>query len=87
VGQAGFPALTFDGLIGLFGPRDMAADVRNRIAGDLRAVLGEPAVAERLTATGQLVSPGTSAEFAASMEEQRTKLAAIARELGLKSAQ
>ena len=36
------------------------------------------------TATGQLVSPGTAAEFAASIEEQRAKLAAIAQKLGIK---
>jgi tripartite-type tricarboxylate transporter receptor subunit TctC len=34
-----------------------------------------------------VVSPGTGAEFAASIEEQRVKLAAIAKELGLKQAQ
>jgi len=85
--QAGFPDLTFDGLIGLFGPKDMAAAVRDRIAADIKAVVNEPAVAERLTATGQVVSPGSPAEFAAAMEEQRTKVAAIAQKLGLKPAQ
>jgi len=65
----------------------MPAAVRDRIAADIKAVVTEPAVAERLTATGQVVSPGTSAEFAAAIEEQRAKLAAIAQRLGLKAAQ
>lgn len=87
VAQAGFPALTFDGLVGLFGPKDMVAAVRDRIAADIRAVVTEEAVRARLTATGQAVSPGTAAELAASLEEQRAKLAAIAQQLGLKVAQ
>jgi len=87
VAKAGFPDITFDGLIGLFGPKDMAAAARDRIAADVRAVLGEEAVKSRFVATSQLISPGTSAEFAASIEEQRSKLAAIAQKLGVKAAQ
>ena len=87
IAQAGFPDLTFDGLVGLFGPKGMAGAVRDRIAADIRAVATEVTVTERLTATGQLVSPGSPAEFAAAIEEQRTKLAAIARKLGLKAGQ
>jgi tripartite-type tricarboxylate transporter receptor subunit TctC len=87
VAQAGFSDLTFDGLVGLFGQKDMSAASRDRIAADVRVVLGEEAVKTRLTATSQLVSPGTAAEFAASIEQQRSKLAAIAQKLGVKAAQ
>src|SRR5262249_41203690 len=66
VKEAGFPTLAFDGLVGLFGPRDMADDIRERIAADVQAVASDPAIATRLLTTGQLVSPGRSAEFAAS---------------------
>jgi hypothetical protein len=44
-------------------------------------------VAERLTATGQIVSPGTPAEFAAAIDEQASHLAAIGKVLGIKPAQ
>jgi tripartite-type tricarboxylate transporter receptor subunit TctC len=87
VAQAGYPALTFDGLVGLFGQRDMPAAVRDRIAADVRAVATDQTVAARLTATGQVIKPGSAAEFAASIEEQRAKLAAVAKELGIKAAQ
>ena len=87
VAKAGFPDITFDGLIGLFGPKDMAAAARDRVAADVRAVLGDEAVKSRFVATSQLISPGTAAEFAASIEEQRSKLAAIAQKLGVKAAQ
>jgi tripartite-type tricarboxylate transporter receptor subunit TctC len=87
IAEAGFPALTFDGLTGLFGPRDMAGEVRDRIAADIRALTAEPAIASRFAATAQVISPGTAAEFATSIEAQRAKLAAIAQQLGLKAAQ
>ena len=87
VAEAGFPAMTFDGLIGLFGPRDMSGAVRDRIAADIRAVASDPVILARLTATGQVAAPGTAAEFAASIEEQRGKLAAVAQQLGIKPVQ
>jgi tripartite-type tricarboxylate transporter receptor subunit TctC len=87
VKEAGFPALAYDGLVGLFGPRDMADDIRERIAADIREVAGDPAIAARLLSTGQLVSPGRPAEFAASIDEQRAVVARIAQEMGIKPGQ
>jgi tripartite-type tricarboxylate transporter receptor subunit TctC len=87
VKEAGFPALAYDGLVGLFGPRDMADDLRERIAADIREVAGDPAIGARLLSTGQLVSPGRPAEFAASIDEQRAVVAKIAKEMGIKPAQ
>jgi tripartite-type tricarboxylate transporter receptor subunit TctC len=84
VTEQGFPEMTFDGLIGLFGPREMPQALRDRIAADIKEVLADPGVASKLTATGQLINPGTSAEFAASMDAQRKTLAAIATRLGVK---
>ena len=84
VTEAGFPELTFDGLIGLFGPRDMAAAVRDRIAADVKEAVSDAAVAARLTSTGQVVSPGNSAEFRKSMEGQSAKLATVVKQLGVK---
>jgi tripartite-type tricarboxylate transporter receptor subunit TctC len=85
--EAGFPALTLEGLVGLFGPRDMPNNVRERIAADVGAIAADPTIRERLAATGQVVNAGTAAEFAASIEEQRSTIALAAKELGLKSAQ
>jgi tripartite-type tricarboxylate transporter receptor subunit TctC len=87
VKEAGFPMLAFDGLVGLFGPRDMADDVRERIAADIQAVAGDPTIGSRLLSTGQIVSPGRPAEFAASIDEQRAVVAVIAKEMGIKPAQ
>ncbi len=84
VKEAGHPALLFDGLVGMFGTKAMPAELRERISTDVRAIVADPAVAARVAATGQLVSPGTPVEFAASIEEQRAKFAAISKALGSK---
>jgi tripartite-type tricarboxylate transporter receptor subunit TctC len=51
----------------------------------VKAVAADPVVVERLTATAQLISPGTGAELAASIDEQAAQLAATAKLLGLKA--
>jgi tripartite-type tricarboxylate transporter receptor subunit TctC len=87
VAEAGFPELNFDGLVGLIAARSSAITdaARERIAADVKAVAADPVVMERLTATAQLISPGTGAELAASIEEQAAQLAATAKLLGLKA--
>ncbi|HLK80597.1 MAG TPA: tripartite tricarboxylate transporter substrate binding protein [Xanthobacteraceae bacterium] len=85
VAEAGYPALQFDGLVGLFATAGMPAELRERIADDVRAVVADPAVAARIAATGQIVSPGTPAELASSIEEQLTAFNAIAKSLDLRS--
>jgi tripartite-type tricarboxylate transporter receptor subunit TctC len=82
--EAGYPALTFDGLVGLFGPPNMAAALRERIAADIRAVAADPGVESRLVQTAQTLNPGTPAEFAAAIKGQTAKLAAIAKTLDVK---
>src|SRR5262245_13912999 len=88
VKEAGYPALELESLVGLFGPRDMPSELRDRIA----VILGEvaaadPVIATRLAVTGQIVNVRGPAEFAAAIEQQRAKLAEIAKILGIKSAQ
>jgi tripartite-type tricarboxylate transporter receptor subunit TctC len=75
--EAGYPDLTFDGVVGFYGWRDMAADLKERIAADVRAVAADPAIGARITSAGSLVRLGGPAEFSAAIEEQRAKIAAI----------
>jgi tripartite-type tricarboxylate transporter receptor subunit TctC len=84
VTEAGVPGLAFDGLVGLFGPPEMPVELRNRIAAEVKTALEDPTIANRLNATGQVVAPGTPAEFAAAMQEQRAKLDESAKLLGIK---
>jgi tripartite-type tricarboxylate transporter receptor subunit TctC len=85
--EQGYKSLEFDGLVGLLGPRDMPLAVRDRIAADVRAQLEDPQVTAKLSATGQVVNPGTPAEFTAALADQRATVTAIGKVLGIKPAQ
>jgi tripartite-type tricarboxylate transporter receptor subunit TctC len=88
VGEAGFPALQLESLVGVFGPRGMPLDLRERIAADFRAVVAADAlIAQRIAATGQVVQVEGPAELAAGIATQRAKLAAIAKALDIRTAQ
>jgi len=84
VAEAGYPALSTDGLVGLFGPPSMPLALREKIAADIKEVMESDAIIkDRLTATGQLFNPGGPAEFAASIEDQRARVDAAAKALGI----
>lgn len=88
VAEAGAPALTIDGLVGLFGPPSMPMQLRERIAADIKEIMENDAIIkDRLTKTGQLFNPGGPAEFGASIEHQRATVAAAAQALGMKAKQ
>jgi tripartite-type tricarboxylate transporter receptor subunit TctC len=87
VTEAGEPKLTFDGLVGIFGPTKMPNDLREKIAADVKAVLAQPEVTQRLVQTGQNISPGGPAEFAAAMKKQIEEVAKVGKELDLKPGQ
>jgi tripartite-type tricarboxylate transporter receptor subunit TctC len=84
VSEAGYPVLELQGHVGLYGPRTMPAELRERIASDIRAVV-DPAMAARLATTGQVLNVATPGEYAAAIEDQRAKVAAVAQIIGLKA--
>ena len=86
--EAGYPQLATDGLVGLFSTKELSADLRNKIAADVKeVVMSDPVIGERLAISGQVMNIGNSAEFAASIDEQKAQAAAVAKVLGLKTAQ
>jgi tripartite-type tricarboxylate transporter receptor subunit TctC len=85
--EAGFPELTFDGVVGLFGWRDMPAAIKERIAREVTAIVSEPAFRARLGSVGTIPRTGSAVDYAATIEEQRNKIAAIHQASGLKPAQ
>jgi len=88
VAEAGFPKMTIDGLVGLFGTPATPKALREKIAADVKEVMdADPIIKDRLMATAQLPNPGTAEEFAKAIEEQREKLAQNARDLGVKEKQ
>jgi tripartite-type tricarboxylate transporter receptor subunit TctC len=86
VQEAGYPALTIDGLVGLFGPTGMPLGLRERITADVRAVT-DATIEDRLAATGQITNIGGPEEFGKSIEDQRSKVAAFAKSLGVQPMQ
>ena len=89
VAEAGFPGLNFEGLVGIIAARssNLPKAASDRIGADIKTVSKDPFVADRLAATAQLNTPGTAAEFAASIDEQVKQLADSAKLLGLKPKQ
>jgi tripartite-type tricarboxylate transporter receptor subunit TctC len=85
--EAGYPDLTFDGVTGFFGWRDMPSGLRDRIAADIQAVAKNPAVSDRLPPIGIVARGSTASEFSAAIEAQREKVAAIAAAVGTKPVQ
>jgi tripartite-type tricarboxylate transporter receptor subunit TctC len=82
-GEAGFPDVVAEGFQGFFGWRDMPIELRDRIAADVRAVAPEMP-AERLIGLGQVVRVGTTADFLAMIEDQRTRVSAVVKAGGVK---
>jgi len=80
VKEAGYPEFTFGGFLGLFGPKDMPMALREQIASDVRYILREPDVQERLTTVGLIARGTTPAEFERVMDAQRQRWSAVARD-------
>jgi tripartite-type tricarboxylate transporter receptor subunit TctC len=85
--EAGYPALTFASIGGVFGTRSMPGQLREIIAADFQKVAEDPIIGRRLGDTGQILSVLGPAEFGARVQEQRDRIAALAQALGVKAAQ
>jgi len=85
--EAGFGGLSFDPIIGLFGPAVMAEDARQTLASALNAVAADPAVAGKLVRGGQLVKFIPAHEFAAAIAKEQEQVAELAKMLGTKPTQ
>jgi len=85
--EAGYGELTFEGTVGLYGWRDTPVSLKERIATDLNAITADPAFRARAIAVGTAPRSGTPAAFAAAIEEQRAKIAAIHQASGKSPAQ
>jgi tripartite-type tricarboxylate transporter receptor subunit TctC len=82
VKEAGYPGLTVDGLVGIFGPTGTSNALRDKIAADVKAV-ADDTIKDRLMATGQLLNVGGGEEFAKSLDEQRKQVTDFAKKLGI----
>ena len=82
--ELGYAEFSFSAVTGFFGWRDMPADLRDRIAADIREIAADPSIRERLAKMGSVALGSAPGEFVAMIEEQRLKVAAIDRLLKAK---
>jgi tripartite-type tricarboxylate transporter receptor subunit TctC len=82
VAELGYPALGSDPIIGPFGSSAITPAVRQKIAHDLKTIAADASLQARLTPTGQVVEFVSTADFEASIEAERAKIAAIAKMIG-----
>ncbi len=75
--EAGFPDLTFEGVSGVYGWRDMPAEIRQRVVTDVAAIVADPDFRARVLKVGTVPRSGTPEEFAAAIDAQRDQVAAI----------
>jgi tripartite-type tricarboxylate transporter receptor subunit TctC len=83
--EEGYPALTMEGLVGLFGIKEMSPELRERISADVVAVSNDPAIEAKLLASAQVPNRGSPKEFADSIQQQREQIATIAAAVGIKA--
>jgi tripartite-type tricarboxylate transporter receptor subunit TctC len=58
--EAGYPALEYEGLVGLFGLTSMSKDLIAKIGADVIAATKDSAVGNGLRATAQVINWGTT---------------------------
>ena len=85
--ETGYPTLVTETTSGLYGPKGMPLALRERIAADVIAAASDPAVVEKIVASGQDMNTGGPAELTATLKQQGEALANVAKILGMERKQ
>jgi len=83
VTEAGYPSLSYAPILGVFGSRAMIPTISAQIASGLQTAAADSAVVSRLAPTGQIVRYVAPTEFIKRIEQERTKIASIAKEVDI----
>ncbi len=83
--EQGVPSMSYEGLAGLFGTKLQSAELRAKIGEDVVRAANEPAIKQKIEATGQMVVPGGAAFFQKSIEGQMEEIRRTAEFIGLKA--
>ena len=75
--EAGYPDLTFEGVSGIYGWRDMPLEIAKRMVADVGAIVADPDFRARVLKVGTVPRSGTQEQFVAAIEGQRAQIAAI----------
>lgn len=82
--EIGYPKVLSDNWYGLIAPIATPQDVVQKINAAANAALKSPEAVKQLEAQGALASPGTSAEFAAALKDEKAKWAPIVKANNIK---
>jgi len=82
--EAGVKNFTAYAWQGLVGPADMPADVVAKLSGDLRQVLEQPEVAQKIEAMGVEPMPMNAADFKSYADAEREQWAEVIKKAGIK---
>lgn len=85
--EAGYPALEFDGLVGVFGTKLVPEVARKRIEKDILEALADKTVAQRIIRSGTAVVPGTTEQFITAIETQKAVAAQTSKIVDMKQGQ
>ncbi len=77
--EQGHPQLGIEGVIGVFAPPSMPANVRARLAADFLKAATDKDVVGRLAAIGQVSAPGDAAALSQSIARQQAEFEAMAK--------
>ncbi|TPE48078.1 Bug family tripartite tricarboxylate transporter substrate binding protein [Amaricoccus solimangrovi] len=83
VAEAGYPDLAMEGVLGAFGWRGITSERREQLARDFRAAADDPALRQRLEASGQTVRVTGPEGYATYLSNERRRWATAARTLGI----
>ena len=83
--EAGFPGLQSGNRWGLAAPRGTDQKIVDRLAGEVRAALVDPAVASRYAGLGTFRGGQSPAEFAAQMQAKAAKWKKVIETAGLRA--
>jgi tripartite-type tricarboxylate transporter receptor subunit TctC len=83
VTEAGYPSLQIETTSGFYGPRGMPLELRQRIGREVVEVTNDPAISQRIAASGQDVKTGGPEDMARTLQQQARRAAEIAKVLGM----
>jgi tripartite-type tricarboxylate transporter receptor subunit TctC len=80
--EAGYPGLTYEGLLGFYGARDIPVERQDRIVAAVRELAADPVIANRLTTVGMVARVNGPAEFSTALAEERARMEGIVKLIG-----
>ncbi len=81
--ETGYPGLLTETTSGLYGPKAMPLNLRERVASDVIAAASDPVAVERIVSSGQDMNTGGPAELTATLKQQADAIASVAKVLGM----